>query len=297
MLRFQARRVGRVRGYLVLRSDSAKEATAKKAKALGPSKDRENGLRKLEGFKVVAGADEAGRGPLAGPVVAAACVVPEHVTFEGVEDSKRVSETDRERLYHEITSHPEVSYGISQASPAEIDEYNILQASLRAMSRAVAALSPSADFVLIDGPHLPKDLPASVQGKEAVIKGDSKIYAIACASILAKVTRDRIMVELDKTYPIYGFAKHKGYPTAAHRAAVATHGPSEVHRQSFAPVRLAAEAARLRAEKATQALAEEDPEVAQEKEKQGKEKEHKEISTAPTRKLRAKRTKRQHQAS
>lgn len=208
----------------------------------GPTKNIENDLRDSGEFKVVAGVDEAGRGPLAGPVVTAACVVPKHVFFEGVGDSKQVSEKDRERLFDEIINHPEVSYSIAQAPPTEIDEYNILQATLRAMSRAVAGLSLTADYVLVDGPHVPKDLPEYVKGKQGVVKGDSRVYAIACASILAKVTRDRIMVELDKEYPMYGFAKHKGYPTAAHRKAVADFGPTlKVHRYSFGPVRIAAE--------------------------------------------------------
>lgn len=180
------------------------------------------------GFSAVCGCDEAGRGPLCGPVVAAAVILPRGIIIEGLDDSKKLSEKKRERLYREIVENA-VAYGIAEASPAEIDEINILNASMLAMRRAVALLEPKADFCLIDGNcSRGFDVPT-----ETVIKGDSKSYSIAAASILAKVTRDRLCAELDKEYPQYGIAKHKGYPTLEHMDAVRRYGASPIYRKSF----------------------------------------------------------------
>lgn len=186
------------------------------------------------GARRVCGVDEAGRGPLAGPVVAAACVVPPHVLFEGVDDSKQLDEGARERLFALITQHPEIDWCVVEVSHDEVDRVNILQATMRGMERAVAGLKVRPDVILIDGPHVPQALRG--EGGEAVVKGDSHVFSIACAAIIAKVTRDRTMCELDKRFPGYGLAQHKGYPTAAHCAALARLGASPVHRKTFAPV-------------------------------------------------------------
>ena len=181
-----------------------------------------------EGYTAVCGVDEAGRGPLCGPVVAAAVILPMGLIIEGLDDSKKLSEKKREKLYTEIIENA-IAYGIAEASPLEIDEINILNASQLAMRRAVERLKVKADFALIDGNcsrgfQIPTD---------TVVKGDSKSYSIAAASILAKVTRDRGCIELDRLYPEYGIAKHKGYPTKDHMQAVRDFGPSEIHRKSF----------------------------------------------------------------
>ena len=186
------------------------------------------------GARRVCGVDEAGRGPLAGPVVAAACVVPPHVLFEGVDDSKQLDEPARERLFALITQHPEIDWCVVEVSHEEVDRVNILQATMRGMERAVAGLKVRPDVILIDGPHVPQALRG--EGGEAVVKGDSQVFSIACAAIIAKVTRDRTMCELDKRFPGYGLAQHKGYPTAAHCAALARLGATPVHRKTFAPV-------------------------------------------------------------
>ena len=178
-----------------------------------------------------AGVDEAGRGPLAGPVVAAAVILDPESPIEGLNDSKKLSALKRERLFVEIQKKA-LAFSITKASVAEIDEINILQASMLAMQRAVASLSVAPAEVRVDGPHCP-DLAMPVSG---IIKGDQKDAAIAAASILAKVERDRIMVEYDQSYPQYGFASHKGYPTASHRQALEAHGVSDIHRRSYAPV-------------------------------------------------------------
>ncbi|MEO0442147.1 MAG: ribonuclease HII [Pseudomonadota bacterium] len=181
---------------------------------------------------LVAGVDEVGRGPLAGDVVTAAVILDPQRPVEGLNDSKKLTENRREQLFAVICERS-LSWAIGRASVAEIDQLNILQASLLAMTRAVAALPVQPEHVLVDGPKLPRwHYPA-----EAVVKGDSRVAAIAAASILAKVTRDREMVDLDKQYPGYGFAKHKGYPTAAHREAIKTLGLTPIHRQSYAPVK------------------------------------------------------------
>ena len=178
--------------------------------------------------------DEAGRGPLAGPVVAAACVVPADVHIAGVADSKQLTEEQREALYAALTSHPRVEWSACVVSHTVIDSINILQATLRAMEGAVAGLATAPDRVLIDGNKVPPGLAAT---GECIIGGDDKSYAIGAASIIAKVTRDRLMLALDAQFPLYGFAQHKGYGTAAHMAAIAKHGPCAAHRRTFAPMK------------------------------------------------------------
>lgn len=180
---------------------------------------------------LVCGIDEAGRGPLAGSVVAAAVILDPARPIAGLNDSKKLSEKKREALAEQIKAQA-LAWGIGEASAAEIDQINILQATFLAMQRAVAALNPAADRAVVDGNRCPK-LPIPV---EAVVKGDGKIAAIAAASILAKTHRDAQLRELDREYPQYGFAKHMGYPTAAHFAALKAHGPCPAHRRSFAPV-------------------------------------------------------------
>lgn len=181
-----------------------------------------------KGYTAICGCDEAGRGPLCGPVVAAAVILPRGCIIDGLDDSKKLTEKKRERLYKEITEKA-VAYGISEASAEEIDEINILNASMLAMRRAIDALTVKADFALIDG-NCTRGFQIPT---EAVVKGDSKSYSIAAASILAKVTRDRGCLELDKQYPEYGIAKHKGYPTKEHMDAVREYGPAPIHRKSF----------------------------------------------------------------
>ena len=181
----------------------------------------------------VCGVDEAGRGPLAGPVVAAAVILTPARIPEGLNDSKALSSTQRELLLNIIEKNAQIGIGI--AEPEEIDRLNILGATLIAMRRAVLALPKLPDMALIDGNKLP-DLPCEAQ---AIVKGDSRSLSIAAASIVAKVTRDRLMVEAESRYPGYGLAGHKGYPTKAHMEAVKQIGPSPIHRFSFKPVRLA----------------------------------------------------------
>jgi ribonuclease HII len=184
------------------------------------------------GFRAVAGIDEAGRGPLAGPVVAAAVILPERFTLPGLTDSKQLSAAARERLYPLIRTQA-LAVGVGVSRPEEIDAVNILQATLRSMARAVARLPVAADFLLIDGTvALPLDLP-----QLTLVKGDCRSLSIAAASVVAKVVRDRIMTALDRLHPGYGLAGHKGYGTVAHRAALARLGPSPCHRRTFGGVR------------------------------------------------------------
>ena len=184
--------------------------------------------RHAEGYKAVCGLDEAGRGPLCGPVVAAAVILPLGLEIEGLNDSKKLSEKKREALF-EIIKEKAIAYAIAEATPEEIDEINILNASMLAMRRAVEALPVPADFALIDGNcSRGFNIPT-----ETVVKGDAKSYSIAAASILAKVTRDRGCIELDRAYPEYGIAKHKGYPTKDHMNAVREHGVAPIYRKSF----------------------------------------------------------------
>ena len=192
-----------------------------------PTFEYEN-KRYNEGYTAVCGCDEAGRGPLCGPVVAAAVILPRDEIIEGLNDSKKLTEKKREALF-EIIKEKAVAYAIAEASPAEIDELNILNASMLAMRRAVDALSVKADFALIDGNcSRGFEIPT-----ETVVKGDSKSASIAAASILAKVTRDRQCLALDKEYPEYNIAKHKGYPTKEHMDAVRKYGPSPIYRMTF----------------------------------------------------------------
>ncbi len=186
----------------------------------------------VQPFRICAGTDEVGRGPLAGDVVAAAVILGDDCHIPGLDDSKKLSAARRETLYELIVDRV-AAWALGRASVAEIDRLNILNASLLAMERAVAALQTRPEFVYVDGNHCPAwDYPSV-----AVIKGDSRVPAIAAASILAKVTRDREMAELDRSYPGYGFARHKGYPTALHLDALQRLGPCAIHRHSFAPVR------------------------------------------------------------
>ena len=180
------------------------------------------------GYTVVCGTDEAGRGPLAGSVYAAAVILPQGLVIEGLNDSKKLTEKKREKLF-DIIKAEAVSYGIAYATAAEIDELNILNASLLAMRRAIEMLDPKPDFVLVDGNQIRGfTIPA-----KAIVKGDSVSPSIAAASILAKVSRDRSCLELDAKYPEYGFAKHKGYPTKEHYEAIKKYGITPDHRRSF----------------------------------------------------------------
>lgn len=186
--------------------------------------------RKAEekGFFAVCGIDEAGRGPLAGPVCAATVIMPLGLEIDGLNDSKKLSEVKREALF-DVVKEMALSYGIGWASEQEIDEYNILQATFLAMRRAVEAMPVCADYALVDGNRMP---PLAIPG-ETIVKGDSKCACIAAASILAKVSRDRLLREWDTQYPKYGFAKHKGYGTKAHYEAINKYGILPVHRRSF----------------------------------------------------------------
>lgn len=178
---------------------------------------------------IVCGVDEAGRGPLAGSVVAAACILKPDVFIEGLNDSKKLSEKRREALYDKIISEAALAYGIAEASCEEIDELNILNATMLAMNRAIAAMGITPELALIDGD---KARGFSVPTR-TVVSGDAISPSIAAASILAKVTRDRMCLDYDREYPEYGFAKHKGYPTAEHKRAVMQFGPSPIHRKTF----------------------------------------------------------------
>ena len=180
------------------------------------------------GYTVVAGTDEAGRGPLAGPVYAAAVILPQGLVIDGLNDSKKITEKKREKLFDVICKEA-ISYGIAFATPEEIDQYNILNASQLAMRRAVAMLDPTPDMVLVDG-NVAREFPMATQ---TVVKGDALSLSIAAASILAKVSRDRVMAELAKEYPQYQLDKHKGYPTPLHMNLVRELGPSPIHRKTF----------------------------------------------------------------
>lgn len=192
-----------------------------------PNFDYENEKYAL-GYKFVCGCDEAGRGPLCGPVVAAAVILPRDEIIEGLNDSKKLTEKRREALF-EVIKQKAIAYAICEASPAEIDELNILNASMLAMRRAVEKLPVAADFALIDGNcSRGFNIPT-----ETVVKGDAKSASIAAASILAKVTRDRQCEQLDREYPEYNIAKHKGYPTKEHMDAVRKYGPAPIYRRTF----------------------------------------------------------------
>ena len=180
------------------------------------------------GYAAVCGVDEAGRGPLAGPVYAAAVILPQGKIIDGVNDSKKLSEKKREALFDVIKTEA-LDYCIATATPEEIDQYNILNATYLAMSRAVEGLSHPADYALIDGNRMPK---LSVPG-ETIVKGDARSASIAAASILAKVARDRFMLKMAEMYPQYQFEKHKGYGTKLHYEMLDKFGPSPIHRQTF----------------------------------------------------------------
>jgi ribonuclease HII len=185
-----------------------------------------------QGFDTIAGIDEAGRGPLAGPVVSAAVILPENFSVPGVTDSKKISPAKRSRLYESIYKHA-VSIGVGIVDALEIDRVNILQAALLSMAMSAANLKPKPDCLLIDGSfRVPSTLPQKV-----IPKGDSLSISIAAASIVAKVTRDRLMKRYDLDYPQYGFSRHKGYPTKAHREAIQIHGCTPIHRRSFKGVK------------------------------------------------------------
>ncbi|MEC8928015.1 MAG: ribonuclease HII [Verrucomicrobiota bacterium] len=195
---------------------------------------------RARGMARLAGVDEAGRGPLAGPVVAAAVVLPEEWfstglpdSLAGLNDSKQVNEGDRKRWFGVLTSGQGIEFGVGIVTAEEVDRVNILQATHQAMREALAGLEPRADHALVDG----RPVPMLGTQQTALVKGDSRSYSIAAASIVAKVTRDRMMLEFHERWPMYGFAGHKGYGTAAHLAAIAAHGPCPIHRRTFAPLR------------------------------------------------------------
>lgn len=181
-----------------------------------------------KGYKSVCGVDEAGRGPLAGPVCAAAVILPEGVVIDGVNDSKKLSEKKRESLF-DVIREQALSYSIAYATVDEIEEINILNATMLAMRRAIDGLEIKADYAMIDGNKIP---PIDIDA-ECIVKGDAKSMSIACASILAKVSRDRLLYKYAEEYPMYGFDKHKGYGTKVHREAILKYGPCPYHRKSF----------------------------------------------------------------
>ena len=181
-----------------------------------------------DGYTAICGVDEAGRGPLSGPVYAAACILPRGLVIPGLDDSKKLTPKKRETLF-DLICREATAYAIAYATPEEIDRLNILNADMLAMRRAIEALPVPADFALVDG-NIVRDFPIPAY---AVIKGDSRSSSIAAASILAKVSRDRQCMEDDRLYPAYGFAKHKGYGTRAHMEALRRYGPCPIHRRSF----------------------------------------------------------------
>jgi ribonuclease HII len=192
------------------------------------------------GWRCFAGIDEAGRGPLAGPVVAAAVVLPTDWIRSGMpaglrdlNDSKQLTEAQREEFFGQLTTHPGVAFGIAESAADEIDAINILQATHRAMNRALERLPTRPDHALVDG----RPVKTLALAHTALVKGDARSYSIAAASVLAKVTRDRAMLAAHARWPDYGFDRHKGYPTPEHLAALRVHGPCPIHRRSFAPIR------------------------------------------------------------
>lgn len=185
-----------------------------------------------KGYKQIAGVDEAGMSPLAGPIVAAAVILPQNARWRGVDDSKKLTKERREALAEHIKTHA-IAWATGSVAPEEIDRLNVYHAGLLAMHRAVRQLEPPPDALLVDA----RTVPNVEWPQEPLIKGDARSLSIAAASILAKTTRDRLMVAMDATYPGYGFAKHKGYPVAAHKAALKRLGATPIHRKSFAAVR------------------------------------------------------------
>lgn len=184
---------------------------------------------KQKGYKFVCGVDEAGRGPLAGPVCAAAVILPDNCDIPGLNDSKKLTEKKREALF-DVIKEKAIAYNIEFGTVDEIEQINILNATFLAMNRAIDGLSVKCDYALIDGNRIPTDIKVPA---EAVVKGDAKSMSIAAASVLAKVTRDRLLLEYDKQYPCYGFKNHKGYGTREHYEAIGAHGITEIHRKSF----------------------------------------------------------------
>jgi ribonuclease HII len=194
----------------------------------------------IQGVTRIAGVDEAGRGPLAGPVVAAAAILPPKWAetglppeLDGLNDSKQLIATQREKYFTFLNACPEVQFAIAQVGAGQIDAINILRATHRAMNNALAQLQPAPEHALVDGRPV-KTMPVP---HTAIVQGDARSYSIAAASVLAKVTRDRLMLEFDRQWPKYGFAEHKGYGTAQHLAAIVAHGPCPIHRRSFAPLK------------------------------------------------------------
>lgn len=181
------------------------------------------------GFSCICGVDEAGRGPLAGPVCAAAVILPAGAVIEGLDDSKKLTEKKRERLY-DIIKQTAVAYSVAYGTLEEIETVNILEATYLAMNRAIEGLTVKPDFALIDGNRVPRGIKIPC---ETIVKGDSKSMSVAAASVLAKVTRDRLMLEYDKKYSEYNFKKHKGYGTKEHTELIKQYGPCEIHRLSF----------------------------------------------------------------
>ena len=181
------------------------------------------------GFSCICGVDEAGRGPLAGPVCAAAVILPKGAVIKGLDDSKKLTEKKRERLY-DIIKQTAVAYSVAYGTLEEIETVNILEATYLAMNRAIEGLTVKPDFALIDGNRVPRGIKIPC---ETIVKGDSKSMSVAAASVLAKVTRDRLMLEYDKKYPEYNFKKHKGYGTKEHTELIKQYGPCEIHRLSF----------------------------------------------------------------
>ncbi len=192
-------------------------------------KEDENKLYKEENIQYICGIDEAGRGPLAGPVVVGAVILPKDSFIEGINDSKKVSEKKREKIYDLIVSEA-ISYGVGIVDQNEIDEVNILNATKHALTMAIENLDPKPDIILVDALT---NIDTKGIPYKSIVKGDAKEYSIAAASIIAKVTRDRMMQEWDTVFPQYGFGKHKGYGTAAHIAAIKEYGPCLLHRKSF----------------------------------------------------------------
>ena len=184
-----------------------------------------------KGYKLIAGTDEAGRGPLVGPVVASAVILPPNYYLEGLNDSKKLSEKKRD-MFYDIIMRDAISVGVGIVSPQEIDEINILEASRKAMNIALDNLKVKPDYILTDAMKLERDVPVM-----PIIHGDALSETIAASSVIAKVTRDRIMVELDKKYPMYGFAEHKGYPTKKHIEKIQKYGIIEEYRKTFKPVK------------------------------------------------------------
>lgn len=197
-----------------------------------PDQGSEEKSLSAQGYRRIAGVDEAGRGPLAGPVVAAAVIIAPEDRIPGVRDSKMLTPIQREELYQIITSHA-ISWGVGLVGPRDIERHNILQATIRAMKEAVLRLDPLPDFLLIDGTcSIPIDIP-----QRSLKKGDNLCPSVSAASILAKVTRDRLMLEYHRLYPQYNFVRHKGYPTREHREAIRKYGCCEIHRRTFKGVK------------------------------------------------------------